>query len=115
MFYGALVVTKPKDQLATRVAPLLLRVALALLGGLIVAVILGVFISRRLTRPILDLSHAADEVARGNYEVAVPAVSGGNEVSHLTDRFREMARRLGEAERSSATSSCPCRTSCARR
>jgi signal transduction histidine kinase len=98
VFYGALVVTKPKDQLATRVAPLLLRVALALLGGLIVAVILGVFISRRLTRPILDLSHAADEVARGNYEVAVPAVSGGNEVSHLSDRFREMARRLGEAE-----------------
>jgi signal transduction histidine kinase len=61
-------------------------------------VILGVFISRRLTRPILDLSYAADEVARGNYEVAVPAVSGQNEVSHLSDRFREMARRLGESE-----------------
>jgi signal transduction histidine kinase len=98
VFYGALVVTKPKDQLATRVVPLLERITLALLGGLIVAVILGVFISRRLTRPVLDLSRAADEVARGNYEVVVPPVRGENEVAHLSERFREMARRLGEAE-----------------
>jgi len=98
IFLGALVVTKPKDQLATRVVPLLERITLALLGGLIVAVILGVFISRRLTRPVLDLSSAADEVARGNYDVVVPAVPGDNEVTHLADRFREMARRLSEAE-----------------
>ena len=37
VFCGALVVAKPKDQLATRVVPLLERLALALLGGLIVA------------------------------------------------------------------------------
>ena len=98
VFYGALVVAKPKDQLATRVVPLLERIALALLGGLLVAVILGVFISRRLTRPVLELSRAADEVARGNYDVAVPSVRGGNEVSLLSNRFAVMARRLGEAE-----------------
>src|SRR5436190_2434988 len=98
VFYGALVVAKPKDQLATRVVPLLERIALALLGGLAVAVILGVFISRRLTRPVLKLARAADEVARGNYDVAVPSVRGGNEVSLLSNRFGEMARRLGEAE-----------------
>ena len=98
VFYGALVVAKPKDQLATRVVPLLGRIALALLGGLAVAVILGVFISRRLTRPVLKLARAADEVARGNYDVAVPSVRGGNEVSLLSNRFAVMARRLGEAE-----------------
>ncbi len=98
VFAGALVVTKPKDQLATSVAPLLERIALALLGGLIVALILSAFISRRLTRPVLELSRAADEVARGNYGVAVPSVRGGNEVSLLSNRFAVMARRLGEAE-----------------
>jgi two-component system sensor histidine kinase BaeS len=98
VFYGALLVAKPKDQLATRVVPLLGRIALALLGGLAVAVILGVFISRRLTRPVLKLARAADEVARGNYDVAVPSVRGGNEVSLLSNRFAVMARRLGEAE-----------------
>jgi signal transduction histidine kinase len=97
-FVGALVVAKPKDQLSTRVVPLLERLALALLGGLAVALILAAYLSRRLTRPVLDLSRVADEVAQGNYDVEVPAVPGGNEVGHLADRFREMARRLSEAE-----------------
>jgi two-component system OmpR family sensor kinase len=98
VFVGALVVAKPKDQLFTRVVPLLERLALALLGGLVVALILAAYLSRRLTRPVLELSRVADEVALGNYEVAVPAVPGGTEVGLLADRFREMARRLSEAE-----------------
>jgi signal transduction histidine kinase len=98
VFVGALLITKPKDQLSTRVVPLLERLALALLGGLAVALILAAYLSRRLTRPVLDLSHVADEVASGNYDVSVPKVPGGTEVGHLADRFREMARRLSEAE-----------------
>ena len=97
-FYGAIVVAKPKDQLQTRVAPLIARLGLALLGGLIVAVFLAVYLSRRLTRPVLELSRVADEVALGHYDVEVPDVPGGTEVGHLADRFREMARRLSEAE-----------------
>jgi signal transduction histidine kinase len=57
-----------------------------------------VYLSRRLTRPVLALSRVADEVAQGNYEVSVPEVPGGSEVGHLAERFREMARRLSEAE-----------------
>jgi two-component system sensor histidine kinase BaeS len=98
VFVGAIVVAKPKDQLQTRVAPLLARLAVALSGGLVVAVILAVYLSRRLTRPVLELSRVADEVALGNYDVEVPDVPGGTEVGHLAQRFREMARRLSEAE-----------------
>jgi signal transduction histidine kinase len=96
--FGAIVVAKPKDQLQTRVVPLLERLGLALLGGLVVAAILALYVSRRLTRPVLDLSHAADEVARGRYDVAIPPVRSGDEIGHLADRFREMAARLSEAE-----------------
>src|SRR5262249_1374225 len=46
-FYGALVVAKPKDRLTTRIAPLLGRLALALLGGLVVSLGLAAFLSRR--------------------------------------------------------------------
>jgi two-component system sensor histidine kinase BaeS len=98
VFAGAIVVVKPKDQLQTRVAPLIGRLGLALLGGLVVAVFLAVYLSRRLTRPVLELSRVADEVALGNYDVDVPDVPGGTEVGHLANRFREMARRLAEAE-----------------
>jgi signal transduction histidine kinase len=47
---------------------------------------------------VLDLSRAADEVARGRYHVAVPRVRGGDEIGHLANRFRDMASRLAEAE-----------------
>ena len=47
---------------------------------------------------MLDLSRVADEVAGGNYAVEVPAVPGGGEIGHLAERFRDMARRLSEAE-----------------
>jgi signal transduction histidine kinase len=96
--FGGLIVAKPKDELENRVVPLLERLGLALLGGLVVAAILGVYISRRLARPVLDLSRAADAVARGRYDVDVPDVRGGDEIGHLAGRFREMASRLSEAE-----------------
>jgi signal transduction histidine kinase len=97
-FWGALVVAKRKDLLSTRVAPLLGRLGIALLGGLLVSAILAAYVSRRLTRPVLELSRVADEVAQGNYDVPVPEVPGGSEIGHLADRFREMAQRLNEAE-----------------
>jgi two-component system OmpR family sensor kinase len=96
--FGALVVAKPKDQLENRVVPLLERLGVALLGGLLVAAILGLYVSRRLAKPVLDLSRAADAVSRGRYDVAVPEVRSGDEIGHLAGRFREMASRLSEAE-----------------
>jgi signal transduction histidine kinase len=96
--FGAIVVAKPKDQLKNRVVPLLERLALALLGGIIVAAILALYVSRRLARPVLDLSRAADEVAEGRYDVDIPPIRSGDEIGHLAGRFREMAARLAEAE-----------------
>jgi signal transduction histidine kinase len=96
--FGGLIVAKPKDQLANSVVPLLERLGLALLGGIAVAAVLGVYVSRRLARPVLELSRATDEVSRGHYDVALPGTRGSGEIGHLADRFREMASRLSEAE-----------------
>jgi signal transduction histidine kinase len=96
--FGALIVATPKNTLRHAWLTLMKFVAFSLLGGLLVAGALSAYLSRRLTRPVLGLSKAADEVARGNYDVTVPQVPGGGEVGHLTERFREMASRLREAE-----------------
>src|SRR6266487_3606796 len=69
------------------------------LGGIIVAGLLGWYLSRRITRPVLALSRATDEIARGSYDVDLPEVRGGDEIGHLADRFRQMAARLSDAER----------------
>jgi two-component system OmpR family sensor kinase len=97
--FGALVVAKPRAELRSRWLVLLGRVGLAFLAGLIVAAGLVWYFSRRLTSPVLALSRAADQVAAGRYDAELPQTKSGDEVGHLTDRFREMTQRLAEAQR----------------
>jgi signal transduction histidine kinase len=82
-----------------RLIPLLQRLAIASLGGIVVAGLLGWYLSRRITRPVLALSRATDEIARGSYDVDLPRVRGGGEIGQLADSFRQMAARLSDAER----------------
>jgi signal transduction histidine kinase len=96
--FGALVVAKPKAELHDRWLVLIWRVGLACLGGLAVAGLLFLYLSRRLTRPVLALSRAADEVAAGHYDVPVPDVRSRDEIGHLASRFGEMTRKLAEAD-----------------
>jgi two-component system OmpR family sensor kinase len=100
---GALVVAKPKAELQSRWPVLLERMGLALGAGLIVALGLVWYMSRRLTKPVLALSRAADEVAAGPYDLDLPRGRPGDEVAHLTDSFREMTERLAESQRRERT------------
>ncbi|HEX7919063.1 MAG TPA: diguanylate cyclase, partial [Gemmatimonadales bacterium] len=68
---------------------LLVLTLLAIVGSL--AYGLGLLV----VLPLERLSHAADQVAHGDLDVAVP-VSGGGEVSQLTGVFNDMVRRLRE-------------------
>ncbi|HEY3069404.1 MAG TPA: HAMP domain-containing sensor histidine kinase [Gaiellaceae bacterium] len=97
--FGALVVAKPRAELRSRWLVLLGRMGLALLAGLVVAAGLVWYLSRRLTNPVLALSRAADQVAAGLYDAELPETKSGDEVGHLTDRFREMTQRLAESQR----------------
>ena len=94
---GAIVVATPKTDISQRVWDLIKRLALAGLGGLLVAAFLAWYLSRRIVRPVLQLSDAADAVAAGHYDVTVPKRAPG-ELAHLSERFREMAGRLAEVE-----------------
>jgi signal transduction histidine kinase len=96
--FGALVVATPKTEITSSLQPLAERLGLALIGGILVAGLLGWYLSRRISRPVLALSSATDEISRGHYDIVVPDVPGGGEIGHLAQRFREMASRLGEAE-----------------
>src|SRR3954471_1246800 len=96
--FGDLIVAKPKTELNQRLIPLLERLAIASLGGIVVAGLLGWYLSRRITAPVLALSRATDEIARGHYDVDLPEVKGGGEIGQLADSFRQMASRLSVAE-----------------
>jgi two-component system sensor histidine kinase BaeS len=94
---GAIVVAKKKTAVNSFADALVHRLAIAFAVGLLVAFAFAWYVSRRLVRPLLRLSHAADEVAVGAYDVDVPRRAPG-EIGHLAERFEEMAQRLMESE-----------------
>jgi signal transduction histidine kinase len=96
--FGAIILARPKTRLGQGLLPLVWRLLPAFFAGILVAGALGLYLSRRITKPVLVLSEAADEVASGRYGVVVPDVPGRGEISHLSTRFREMASQLEQAE-----------------
>ena len=95
---GAIVVAKPKTELRDQWLPLVKRLAGAFAAGAVLAGLLSWWLSRKITGPVLALSGAAGEIARGNYAVRVPVARGGDEIEDLSERFNEMAARLAATE-----------------
>jgi signal transduction histidine kinase len=96
--FGALVVAKPREELRARWMALMGRIGIGFVAGLAVALLLVWYLGRRLTKPVLALSRAADEIAERRYGAELPEPRSGDEIAHLTERFREMTERLAEAE-----------------
>ncbi len=95
---GALVVAEPESALRARWLQLFWELALAFGIGIPVAGVVVVYYSRRIAGPLEELASAADEVAAGHYDVAVPERTWGSEVERLASRFHEMTGRLAESE-----------------
>ena len=96
--WGALVVAKPSTELRERSITLIGRLALAFVGGVVVAGLFAWWVTRRITKPVQALAGAADEIAAGRYDIELPKVSSGDEIGHLAERFGGMADRLRETE-----------------
>ena len=95
---GAFVVAKPRDVVREQWVPLIGRLAAAIAIGGLLAWLLGSWLSRRISGPVQALARASDEIASGNYAIQVPVGRGGSELSHLSERFNEMAARLAATE-----------------
>lgn len=62
-------------------------------GGIVLAILLSSWTSARVTRPIEQLAHAAQDVADGNWNASV-AVDGNDEVAQLAESFNRMTTEL---------------------
>ena len=67
---------------------------------LVIGVILTLAVTRRITRPIEGLAHAAESVAKGNLEHEVD-LTARDEVGHLARHFAAMLRRLKDYHKQS--------------
>ena len=77
-----------------------LNMILILVGAvaLIIAVILGVMIARRITRPISGVIEATGKIAEGNYDVRVSVNQNEKEIHELAESVNHMAEALKEQE-----------------
>lgn len=71
--------------------------ALGSAGALVLALLLAVFISRGLTRPVRTLVEATRRVGRGEYDTRVPAESR-DEIGQLAESFNAMTEGLALKE-----------------
>ncbi len=62
-------------------------------GGIVLAILLSSWASARVTRPVVQLAHAAQDVASGNWNASVE-VEGHDEVAQLAESFNRMTSEL---------------------
>jgi signal transduction histidine kinase len=96
--FGGLIVATPQAQLSNQAMRLVLRLAIALLVGLLVTAAFAWYLSGRITKPVRRLAVAADEVAEGHYDTEVPQMAGRDEIADLAQSFGRMTERLAESE-----------------
>ena len=64
----------------------------------IISIVVGLLLSRYLTKPLLKMNQMASSIAKRNYDVQVN-ISGNDEISQLGDSFNQMAERLSYLEK----------------
>ena len=69
---------------------------ITVLAVLIISIVLAVFLSREITRPVAQLTSTAIEIATGKFDV-LAEVSSGDEIGTLAKTFNTMTARLNEA------------------
>lgn len=78
-----------------------LQIVYILLGivSILASIGVGIWLARRLTRPILELCRGAEYIASGDFEHKLD-IRTGDEIQGLSERFNYMAERLKEARES---------------
>lgn len=66
--------------------------------GVIIAALLGILLSRLITRPVLEASHVASKIAEGNFDEKV-RISSRDELGKLGNAINNMTERLAKSEK----------------
>jgi signal transduction histidine kinase len=78
-----------------------LIITLILTGGIvsIIVIIAGLFISNSISKPILKLKYAANEISKGNFNVDIGETSGNDEIAELSSQFNIMKQSIVSANK----------------
>jgi signal transduction histidine kinase len=73
-----------------------LIITLAMIGGIvsIIVIIMGLFISNSISKPIIRLRDAANEITKGNFNVDIREVKSNDEIGELSSQFQNMKESI---------------------
>ena len=89
-----LAVLFPEEELLENVRKLSMTMAAMGFVGILLLTLAVVYIARAIIKPLQLLTAATDEIASGNFDVALPTVSSNDEVGVLTHDFQAMQASL---------------------
>jgi signal transduction histidine kinase len=95
---GFLLITRILDDFSALSHEAFVSRVLATLGVFGIGIVISLYLSWSLSRPLRMLTRAAEQVAAGDLSVQVPA-AGKDEVAALSRTFNEMVQRLREQRR----------------
>jgi two-component system phosphate regulon sensor histidine kinase PhoR len=98
-FLGVIRVSVPLTQVKSLIRSTEYSLATAFVLCVILILVLNVFVSRRLSQPVEEVTRAAEEISKGNFDVKAP-LGGRGELGALGDSINVMAseikKRVGE-------------------
>ncbi|MBR5587168.1 MAG: HAMP domain-containing protein, partial [Clostridia bacterium] len=88
-----LYVKDTKQELSEIIGSMLSIILQAMLFGLAISFVLGYFMSKTITSPIVSLTHSAEQLAAGNFSSKIN-LDADDEIGRLARTFSEMASRI---------------------
>jgi signal transduction histidine kinase len=94
-----LILMEPEEDIQPAWRQLAAPLALTGLLSLLISLVLAIVLSRSITKPLIAMTRASEEIARGNYQQVIPT-KGTDEVARLAESFTRMAREVARSRQS---------------
>ncbi|TLN09833.1 HAMP domain-containing protein, partial [bacterium] len=94
-----LILMEPEEDIQPAWRQLAAPLALTGLLSLLISLVLAIVLSRSITKPLIAMTKASEEIARGNYQQVIPT-KGSDEVARLAESFTRMAREVEHSRQS---------------
>lgn len=92
-------VVAPAQTLGGAWTDLLPRLSMAALSSLLVSIVIAWWLASSITRPMVEITRASEEMSRGNLDPDLTLPETNDEVGRLSSAFKAMAREVARSHR----------------
>jgi two-component system sensor histidine kinase BaeS len=92
-------VVAPAQTLGGAWTDILPRLSMAALSALLVSILIAWWLASSITRPMVEITRASEEMARGNLDPDLTLPETNDEIGRLSSAFKAMAREVARSHR----------------